>query len=62
MINGITTIAVNKGLISKPCVGSRVWHNIPDKGWRVYQTKRSKYNNKDEDNSLNILSDKKNNH
>ena len=40
-------------------VGSRVRHNTPEEGRRAYQPKRCVYNNEDEDNRLNILSDKK---
>ena len=40
----------------KFCVDSRVWHETPEEGRRTYQLKRCDYNNKDEVNSPNILS------
>ena len=38
------------------CVYSRVWHKTPEEGQRTYQPKRRDYNNEDEINSPNILS------
>ena len=45
---------LDKGFSSRFCVGSWVWHG---EGWRTYQPK-CVYNNEDELNSPNILSDK----
>ena len=61
MFNGISTIyqcGLNKGFSSKFCVGSRVRHETPEEGRRTYRPKCWEYNNGDEDNSSNILSDK----
>ena len=40
------------------CVGFQVQHETPEEGQRTYQSKHSEYNNEEDDNSLNILSDK----
>ena len=63
MVNGIRTIyphGLNKELSWKFCVGSQVCHETPEEGQRIYQPKCCEYNNKDEDNSPNVLSDKNN--
>ena len=39
------------------CEGSQVWQQTPEEGWRMHQWKHE-YNNKDEDNSPNMLNDK----
>ena len=65
MVNRIGTIypcGLNKGFSSRYWVGFRVWHEMPEEGQRMYQPKHCEYNNKDEVNSLNILSDKKKYH
>ena len=49
---------LNKGFSSKFCVGSWVWHETPEEGRSMHQLK-CEYTNKDEDISLNILTDKK---
>ena len=49
---------LNKEFSSKFCVGSWVWHNTPEDGRRGYRLKRSEYNNENEGNCPNILSDK----
>ena len=49
---------LNNGFSSKFCVSSQVWHDIPKEGWRTHWQKPYEYNNEDEDNSPNILSDK----
>ena len=62
MVNGIRTSnphGFNKECNSKLRVGSRV-RQIPEKGQRTYQPKCCGNNNKDEDNSLKTLNDKKN--
>ena len=59
MINRIGTVypcGSNKGFSSKFCVDSQVWHERPEEGRRTSQSKHCDYNNKDEVNSLNILS------
>ncbi len=48
------------GRISKFRVGSRV-RQTPEEGWRTYQLTCYGNSNKDEDNSLKTLNDKKNN-
>ena len=61
MANGIRTgdsRGFNKGRSSKFCEGSRVWQT-PDEGRKTYRPKRCGNNNKDEDNSLKTLNDKK---
>ena len=40
------------------CVGSWVWHETLKEGRRTHQPKHCEYNNEDEGNSLNALSDK----
>ena len=60
MTNGIRTGnpgGFNKGCSSKFCEGSRV-RQTPEEGRRTYQPKHCG-NNKDEDNSLKTLNDKK---
>ena len=57
-VNGVRTIypsGLNKGF----CVGSRVRHETPKEGREMHRPKHRSYNNEDEDNSLNTLSDKK---
>ena len=59
MVYGIKTIytrRLNKGFSSRFCVGSQVRN---EEGQGTYRLKRCDYNNKDEDNSPNILSKKK---
>ena len=61
MANGIRTgnpRGFNKGYSSKFRVGSPV-RQTPEDGWRTYWPKRCGNNNKDEDNSLKTLNDKK---
>ena len=61
VVNGIRTMyssGLIKGFSSKFCMGSYVQNETPEEGWRMHQLKRCVYNNEDEDNSLNILSDK----
>ena len=61
MINGIRTNdprGLNKWLGLKSRVGSKV-QQTPEEGRRTYQRKYCEYNNKDEDNSLKTLNDKK---
>ena len=60
MVNGIKTIytyEVNKRFNSKICVGSQVRCNTPEEGRRTSWLKSCMYNEENE-NSLNILSDK----
>ena len=62
MVNGIRTIypyGLKKGFGQKFYVGSRVWQKTPKESWRTNWLKCCEYNNKDEDNSPNILNDKK---
>ena len=59
MVIGITTIyphGLNKS--SKFCVGSQVQHKTLEEGQRMHRLKYCRYNNEDEDNSPNIISDK----
>ena len=49
---------LNKGSSPRFWVGSRVRHETPEEERRISQLKRCEYNNKDEVNSSNILSDK----
>ena len=61
MANGIRTGDTrrsNKGRSSKFHEGSRV-RQTPEEGRRTYRPKRRENNNKDEDNSLKTLNDKK---
>ncbi len=61
MANGIRTgdpRGFNKGRSSKFREGSRV-RQTPEEGQRTYWPKRCGNNNKDEDNSLKNLNDKK---
>ena len=61
MINRIGTVypwGSNKGFSSRFCVDSRVWHETPEEGWKTHQPKHCDYNNKDELNRSNILSNK----
>ena len=46
------------GGVSNSVNHDRVRHETPEEGWRTYQPKHYEYNNKDENNSPNILSDK----
>ena len=60
MVNGIRKIylrILNKGFSSKFCVGSRVRHETPQEGRKIYRPKRCAYNNEGEDKSPNILGD-----
>ena len=60
MANGIRTSdphGFNKGRSSKFREGSWV-RQTPEVGWRTYQPKRCRNNNKDEDNSPKTLNDK----
>ena len=50
---------LNKEHGSKFRVGSRVRQETPEEVRRTYRPKRCEYNNKDEDNSLETLNDKK---
>ena len=62
MVNGIRTISpheLNKGFSLNFCEGSRIQQDTPVEGPRTKQLKHCEYNNKDEDNSLNTLNDKK---
>ena len=56
MVNRIRTI-YSRGLNEGFSLNSKVQYETPEEGWRMYQLK-CVYNNKDEDNILNILSDK----
>ena len=61
MVNRIRIIyscGVNKGFSSEFNAGSQVWHETSEEGQRMHQPKHCEYNNKYEDNSLNILNDK----
>ena len=61
MVNGIKIIyphGLNKWFSSKFCVSSGLQHETPEEGWRMHWPKRWEYNNKKEDDSFNILSDK----
>ena len=60
MVNRIETFypcGSNKGFSLRFCVDSRVRHETPEEGRTTYRPKRWDYNNKDEVNSPNILSD-----
>ena len=62
MVNGIRTSdhrGLNKGRVSKFRAGFRVRQETPKEGWRTHRPKRREYNNKDEDNSLKTINDKK---
>ena len=62
MINRSGTVypfGSNKGFSSIFWVDSWIRHETPEEGRRIYQPKRSDYNNKDEVNSPNILSNNK---
>ena len=55
----------NSSWLNKRCglkfrVGSQIWQDTPEEGWKVYWLKY-KYNNKDEDNGPKTLNDKKTN-
>ena len=56
------TVNPNHGLNNRRgstfCISSRVQQETPEEGWRTHQPKRCEYNNKDEDNSPNVLNDK----
>ena len=61
MINGLRTInlkGLDKGYSSKFCVGSQIQHNTPEEGQRMHWLKHCEYNNEDEPNIPNTLSDK----
>ena len=61
MAHGIRTgdpHGFNKGCSSKYCVGSQVRQTL-EEGQRTYRPKRCGNSNKDEDNSLKTLNDKK---
>ena len=61
MVNGIRASysrGLNKRRGLKSRVGSRVWYETPEEGWRIYRPKRCEYDNKDEDNSPKTLNDK----
>ena len=61
MVNGIRKIyphRSNKGFGSKFYVGFQVQNETLEEGPRTHQLKYCRYNNKDEDNSRNILNDK----
>ena len=47
-----------KGFELKFSVGSRIWQETLEEGWKTHRPKRCEYNNKDEDNSLNTINDK----
>ena len=58
MVNRIGTVypcGSNKGLSLKFCVDSRAQHETPEEGQRIYRPKHCDYNNKDEVNGPNIL-------
>ena len=60
MVNKIRTnypSELNKGFLSKFCVGSRFQHKMPEGGQRTHWAKCCDYINENEENSLNILSD-----
>ena len=61
MANGIRAVdpnGVNKGRSSKFREGSRVRQTL-EEGWRTYRLRHCGNNNKDEDNSLKILNEKR---
>ena len=61
MVNGIRKIylyGLREGFSSKFCVGSWFRHDTPEESQRVYRPKLSEYNNEDENNTPNILSNK----
>ena len=49
---------LNKEFGSKFHVGSQVWQETPEEGWRMHLLKCCEYNNKDVENSPKTLSDK----
>ena len=60
MVNGIRAsdlCGLNKGRVSKFCIGSIVRQETSEKGKRTNLLKRCEYNNKDENNSPKILND-----
>ena len=60
MVNGIRIIysrELNEGVSSMLCLGSRVRNETPEEDWMIYRPKRSEYNNEDDGNGPNILSD-----
>ena len=62
MQNGIRTIypsRVKNKFNSKFCVVYRVWKDTSEEGRRIYRPKRWQFNNEDEDNSPNIVREKK---
>ena len=59
MVNKIGTVYLcssNKGFSLRFCVDSWVRHETPEEGWMTYHPKHCDYDNKEEINSLNILS------
>ena len=63
MVHGIRASnphGLNKGHGLKFYVGSWVWQETFEEGWRIYQSKCCEYSNKDEDNCLKTLHDKNN--
>ena len=48
----------SKGFGSKFYMDSQVQHERPEKSWRTHRPEHCEYNNENEDNSLNIPSDK----
>ena len=64
MVNGIRASdlrGLNKGHGSKFHVDSQVWKETPEEGQRKYQLKCCEYNNKNENNRLKTLNDRKKN-
>ena len=62
MVNGIRRIypdGSNKGFGSKFRVGSRVQQGTPKEGRKTYRSKCCEYSDKDEENCLTTLKDKK---
>ena len=60
MVNIIGTVyhcGLNKGFNLRFCEDSQVQHEMPEEDPRIYQLKHG-YNNKDDINSINILSNK----
>ena len=61
MINGVRTIylrGLNKEFVSKFSVGPWVRHETPEESRRMHRPKRYNYNNEDEDNSPNTMTDR----
>ena len=62
MVNRIGTVypcGSNKRVQFKVLWGMKVYHETPEEGRRTHQPKHCEYNNKDELNSPNILTDDK---